>query len=684
MLEVLMAIFTFVYPQTKTQEVVDTLFGVEIKDPYRWLENVDDPEVKKWIEEQNNFTLNTLKNLKGFKKLYREIDRTSRRKWISLPSVYEEAYFFNKYDGKSNHSVIYMSKGKWDIKRAKKLIDPNKFSKDGLVALDFFYPSHDGKLIALGKSFGGSESSTLYLFDVEKGEYLPDSIPDTKWTSVAWLPDKSGFYYTRNIGGDKFLPRIYFHRIGDDFKNDKYIFGEGLPETWIPSIYTTRDKKFLVLTIEKGWSQNDLYVKKIDAEGEWQKVAENLDGTFTLTSYGDYFYILTSYKAPRYRLLRVPIENPDIEKAEEIIPQNHWVLENFSFAGGKLIFRVTDSTFTRIFVADINGNIEYEIPLPDRGSAHFAIENYESPVIYITFQSFLCPPTIFSFNVNTKEMKKLWQLEVDFDVDDFVQEFVMYSSKDGTQVPMYIIHKKDIKMDGNNPALLTGYGGFAVGMRPHFLGENPYFKRGFVYAIACLRGGNEFGEEWHKQGMRDKKQNVFDDFISAAEYLIQKGYTSPEKLAISGGSNGGLLVGAVMAQRPDLFRAVYCGVPLLDMVRYHKFGVAHIWIPEYGDPDDPEDFKYLYDYSPYHRIDRNLDKVYPAVYFHTAEFDGRVHPMHAMKMAAKMQNLVKTKGPVLLYVEPKAGHGAGKPRKKRIEDMTLSTIFILWQLGVKI
>jgi len=249
---------------------------------------------------------------------------------------------------------------------------------------------------------------------------------------------------------------------------------------------------------------------------------------------------------------------------------------------------------------------------------------------------------------------------------------------------MYIIHKKDMKMDGNNPTLLTGYGGFAVGMSPHFLGENPYFKRGFVYAIACLRGGNEFGEEWHRQGMRDKKQNVFDDFISAAEYLIQKGYTNPEKLAISGGSNGGLLVGAAMTQRPDLFRAVYCGVPLLDMIRYHKFGVAHLWIPEYGNPDNPEDFKYLYDYSPYHRIDRNLDKVFPAVFFHTAEFDGRVHPMHAMKMAAKMQNMVKTKGPVLLYVEPQAGHSAGKPRKKAIEDSTLSTIFILWQLGVKI
>ncbi|HOK23407.1 MAG TPA: prolyl oligopeptidase family serine peptidase [Candidatus Hydrothermia bacterium] len=685
MLEVfIMFILNFAYPQTKSFEVYDTLFGVEIVDPYRWLENVDEPEVKKWIEEQNNMAIRTLKSVNGYKKLYREIKRYSRRRYLSLPSVYKDRYFFYKFDGKSNHSALYMSIGKWNHKKARKVIDPNKFSKDGLTAMDFTFVSLDGKYIAFGKSFGGSESSTLYILDVDRNVVLPESIPDTKWTSVAWLPDNSGFYYTRNVGEDRFLPRIYFHRLGSDVNSDEYVFGEGLPDTYVPSISITRDGRFLILTVNKSWSQNDLFVKKVGEDGDWMKIAENLDGTFSLKSYGNYFYILTNYKAPNYRLLKVPIEEPSVEKAMELIPESNWILEGFSFAGGKLIFEVTESTFTRFLVGDLEGNVEHEITLPRRGSAYFSVENYESPLIYINFHSFLYPTTIFRYDVNSREMEKIWQEKVSYKTGDFVEEFVLYTSKDGTKVPMHIVHRRDIKFDGQNPTLLTGYGGFGVAMTPAFLGEDVLLKRGFVFAVACLRGGNEFGEEWHRQGMRDKKQNVFDDFIAAAEYLIKSGYTNPEKLAISGGSNGGLLVGAVMVQRPELFRVVYCGVPLLDMLRYHKFGVAHIWIPEYGNPDDPNDFKYLLEYSPYHRIDREREKVFPSVFFHAAEFDGRVHPMHAMKMAAKMQNNCKVKGPVLLYVEPAAGHGAGKPRKKRIEDNTLKSVYILWQLGVKI
>lgn len=684
MFVVILSLFSLNYPITKAETFKDTIFGVEISDPYRSLENFDNPEVKKWISEQNQLTLKTLKDIKGYKKIYREIEKASRNKFLSLPSVYGDYFFFTKYDGKSNFSVVYASKGKWDIKKGKKIIDPNKFSKDGTVSLDFWVPSLDGKYIAFGKSYGGSENSTLYILDVEKGEILNDSIPETKWTSIAWLPDNSGFYYTRNTGGEKYLPRVYLHKIGRNYNEDEYVFGEGLPETWMPSISRTRDGRFLVLYIEKGWSQNDLYVKEFGKEGDWIKIAENLDGTFYLQSYGDHFYIITNYKAPRYRILRVPISNPSIENAEEIVSESTYVIENFTFAGGKLIFRVMDSTFTRIFVANTEGKIEGEIPLPTKGSAYFSIENYESPKIYISFESFAYPPTIFEYDLNTRQLTKIWQMETDFIPEDYTTEFVLYPSKDGTKIPMYIIYKNGIKKDGQNPAILNGYGGFAVSMTPHFIGyQTTLLKRGFVYAVACIRGGGEFGEEWHRAGMRDKKQNVFDDFIKAAEYLIEKGYTNPEKLAIMGGSNGGLLVGAVLTQRPDLFRAVICSVPLLDMIRYHKFGVAHIWIPEYGNPDDLSDFKYLFEYSPYHRIDREKDRVFPSVFFHTAEFDGRVHPMHAMKMAAKMQNMVKTKGPILLYVEPKAGHGTGGSKKKRIENKAINTIYLFWQLGIK-
>lgn len=679
-----MLVFNFAYPQSKTVYVKDTIFGVEISDPYRWLENVEDPEVKDWIAKQNDLALTTLKSLPGYRKLHREIKRDSRRKNVSLPSFRRGRYFYYKYDGKSDHSVLYMTEKKWNYRRNKKILDPNRFSKDGLVSLDFAYLSLDGKYAAFGKSYGGSENSTLYILDIDHRRLLSDTIPDTKWTSVAWLPDNSGFYYARNTGGKRFLPRIYFHKIGTTYVSDQYVFGEGLPETWMPSINISKDGRFLVLSVEKGWTQNDLYIRKTEDKGDWVKIAENLDGTFSLRVYQDNFYILTNYKAPNYRLLRVSVSDPNIDRAQEIIPEKGWILEDFDFAGGKLVFAVTESTFSRIFVADLEGNVEYEIPLPVKGTAYFSVEDHESPIIYIGFQSFLYPPSIFSYDVNTRKMKKIWQEKVHFKPEKFTQEFVLYPSKDGTNIPMYILRKIDTKLDGTNPTILTGYGGFGAGMKPYFMGENAFFRRNFVYAVACLRGGNEFGEEWHRQGMRDKKQNVFDDFISAAEYLINRGYTNPEKLAISGGSNGGLLVGAVMVQRPDLFKAVYCGVLLLDMIRFHRFGVAHIWIPEYGNPDDPEDFKYLFAYSPYHRIDTATDKIMPSVFFHTAEFDGRVHPMHAMKMAAKMQNMFKSKGPVLLYVEPKAGHGAGMPRKKRIENSTLRTIYLLWQLGVRI
>jgi prolyl oligopeptidase len=674
----------FRYPETKEVNYTYEMHDVSISDPYIWLEDIENSDVKAWIKAQNNLALSTLKGLKGYKKLYREIDKSWKRPYVSLPTKRGNYFFFYKDDGKSNHSVLYVSMGcAWNPRKGKKLIDPNKFSKDGHIALDFAVPSLDGEFVAFGKSFGGSENSTLYILDVSKGKVLRDSIPDTKWTSIAWLRDNSGFYYTRNTEKDKFRPFVYFHKVGTPYEEDEYVFGKELPETWSPSVYTDRSGRFLFLSVEKGWAENDLYVKDLTKAGEFISVARNLKGTFEAKVYGDQLYILTNWNAPRYRILRTTVNAPGVETAEEIIPEGSYVIENFEIAGKKIVLRILDSTFTRLIVTDLDGKFDHEITLPQRGTAYFTIEDENSPVIYISYSSFLYPPTIFHYDLENRMLTKVWQMKVKFKPEDYEQKFVLYSSKDGAKVPMYIIHKRGIRLDGRNPALLTGYGGFNVSMRPRFMGDDLFVKRGFVLAIACLRGGGEFGEEWHRMGMRENKQNVFDDFISAAEYLISEGYTNPEKLVISGGSNGGLLVGAVMAQRPDLFKAVYCGVPLLDMVRYHKFGVAHIWIPEYGNPENPDDFKYIYEYSPYHRIDKNREKIFPSVFFHTAEFDGRVHPSHAMKMAAKMQSKFRTKGPVLLYVEPLAGHGAGKPRKQELESATLRAIYLFWQLDVE-
>ena len=669
------------YPETGIVNVVDTLFGITIPDPYRWLENFNDPQVKKWVEAQNALTRSILDSLPERKKLEAELEKILTKVSLSSPFVRGNKYFFYRRTGRENHAVLYMSEGKFDPNNARVIIDPNKFSKDGTVAMDWLYPSLDGRYLAYGKSKSGSENSTLYILDVETRKHLKDTIPDTKWTSLAWLPDNSGFYYARNTGGDKFLPRIYFHKLGTPWEEDEYIYGEELGPTEIPAIKVSRDGKYLFLSISRGWTQNDLYFRRIGVDKDWKPIAVGLDGTFRVKVYRDTLYILTNYKAPRHRLLKMAVDNPDIEKADEIIPEGEGVLQSFSFARGKLLYTVKENTYTRFFIARRDGKTEYEVKTPVKGSLWFSIVDYDSPEIYYTFSSYFYPSSIYRMDVNTREKELIYRRPVDFDVNEYTQEFVFYESKDGIRVPMYILHKKEFKLDGSHPALLTGYGGFGLGISPYFAeGYIPWLKRGGVVAIAGIRGGNEYGEEWHKEGMRDKKQNVFDDFIAAAEYLISKGYTNPEKLAISGGSNGGLLVGAVLTQRPDLFRAVFCAVPLLDMLRYHKFGVAHIWIPEYGNPDNPEDFKYLFAYSPYHHVEP--DKVYPSVFFYTAESDGRVHPMHAMKMAAKMQNMVKTKGPILLYVEPKAGHGAGKPLKKSIQTITDQYIYLMWQLGM--
>ncbi len=674
------------YPETPVEEVIDTIHGVEVRDPYRWLENLDDPRVQQWIKEQNRLTRSILDSLKGRKELEAEIEKLFRKEWISLPTYINGRYFFYRHDPDQNHPVLYMSEGGFDIENARPIIDPNKFSADGTVALDYAYISLDGRYIAYGKSASGSENSTLYLLDVDTGEHLADTIPNTKWTSLAWLPNNSGFYYTRNIGGDKFIPRIFFHKIGTDWKDDPMFFGEGLGETELPSIHITRDGRYLILKIHHGWDRNDVFIKEVGDEPNWEgwkTVAEGIDGLTSVHIYRDTVFIFTNYKAPRYRILKAPVSDPNIEKAEEVFPQQgpRTVLRSMTIAGGKLLIRLSHNTYDRLLIAGTDGQVVGEIKTPTEGIIYAVKETMDRPTIYYEFQSFFYPPEIHRFDLQSGEDTVIHRMKTSYNPEDFEQKFVFYRSKDGTEIPLYILYRKGIKLDGSHPTLLYGYGGFNVAMSPHYSEHAMlWMSHGGVYAVAAIRGGGEFGEEWHRAGARENKQNVFDDFIGAAEYLIKNGYTSTEKLGIMGGSNGGLLIGAVITQRPELYRAAVCAVPLLDMVRYHKFGVASIWISEYGNPDDPNDFKYLYAYSPYHHVRSGVK--YPAVLFWTAESDGRVHPMHAMKMAARMQAVASPDRPVLLYVEPKAGHGIGKPITKRIQATTDQFIFLMWQLGM--
>ncbi|MEN3045310.1 MAG: prolyl oligopeptidase family serine peptidase [Candidatus Hydrothermales bacterium] len=667
------------YPETKEIPFRETIFGFIIEDNYRWLENVENTEVKEWIKKQNELARKILDSLPERKKIEKEYAEILSKERISAPIVYKDKYFFFKMKRDQNHAILFMSKDEFLPENAEIILNPNEWNKEGLISLDFFYPSLDGRYIAYGKSEAGSEASTMYIIDVENKKVFSDELPQTKWTSVAWLKDNSGFYYTRNEGGEKFLPRVYFHKLGDKYENDEYIFGKELSETEIPSVYSSKDGEYLFLEISRGWDKNDLYFKKVKDE-EFIEIAKGMDAIFEAKVYKDYIYIKTNYNASNYKLIRISVKDPDLKKSEEIIPEGKGVLKDFTFAGGKIVFTIKEDTYYRLFIADLNGKIEYEINMPQKGSIWIRGKDYDSPEFYYVFTSFFYPLSIHKFNINNLKDTLIYQEKIDFDVNDYRQELIFYSSKDGTKVPMYIISKKKIKLNSKNPLILTGYGGFGVGISPYFMESLiPFLKRGGIFAIAGLRGGDEYGERWHKEGMKEKKQNVFNDFISAAEYLIDKKYTNPERLAIMGASNGGLLVGAVMTQRPELFKTVYCGVPLLDMIRYHKFGVAHIWTTEYGNPDKEEDFKYLYAYSPYHNIKE--DKKYPSVFFKTSEFDGRVHPMHAMKMAAKMQKISKD-NLVILYVEEKAGHGAGKPLKKIIKSITDEFIFLMWQLGM--
>ena len=661
------------YPFIERKEFRENIFGKEIYDPYRWIENTNLKKVKQWIQAENNLAKKFLKKIPYRKHYIEELRKVYFKYSITLPyEIKNDRFFFYKRFPRKNQPILYMSKGNFKPSRARILIDPNKMEQDIPVSLDWFFVSPNAKYVAYGISEGGTELSTLYILDIEKKENFRDKIPDTKWTSLVWIPDSSGFYYARNMSKKGFIPHIFFHKIGTSYKKDSYVYGEELPETYFPYIYGSSDGKYIFLVVSK-WGKNDLYFKKIDSDGDFIPIAVDKDGEFIGDIKGDKIIIKTTYKAPRGKLMSVPINSVYEEKWQDLIPEGDRILKNFSITDSALIVEYMKDTFTEIEI--YKGKKGSKLKLPEKGTA--IVKSYrEEDLLYVMFTSFFYPAVIFSYDVNNRKKEDIWKMEADYDPTDYLQKFVFYHSKDGTKIPMYIIYKKGLKRDGKNPLILNGYGGFRIPIVPMY-NKNiiPWIKEGGIFAIAGIRGGGEYGDRWHRAGRREMKQNVFDDFISAAEYLIKRRYTSKSKLAITGGSNGGLLMGAVLTQKPTLFKAVVCDVPLLDMIRYHKFSVGYIWKEEYGDPNKEEDFNYLIKYSPYHNIRENVR--YPDILFRTAEGDTRVHPVHAMKMAAYLQS-ISTENVVLLYVEPKAGHGAGKPLKKFIEDEAEKLTFIKW------
>jgi prolyl oligopeptidase len=680
-------------PQTPVKAVADMFHGTKVVDKYRWLEDGKSPATQKWVEEEMAYTRGVLDRLAGREAIHQRLTQLLSIGSVTPPMIAGKHFFYTKREGMQNQPILYVREGLNGDDRV--LVDANKLAADGTIALDWFQPSENGKYVAYGTSPSGSEMSTLHIIETKTGTVLPDTIERTRAASIAWMLDNSGFYYTRYPkqgevpeGQEVYNRHVFYHVLGDDPTNeDTPIFGEGRDaEDW-PNVNLSNDGRWLLINVSQGWTRSELYLMDVKKGTPPTRITTGKNFLYGGEVYNDKIYITTNEDAPRYRVFVVDAGDYDREAWKELIPQTDAVLQGTAVFGGKLFAQYEQNATSQLKLFDVEGKKVCDIALPALGTVFGTGGRWDRDEVFFGFQSFTFAPTIFRYDLkvgSTSLWTKVDAPSIDPAGYDVNQEW--FQSKDGTRVPMFVVHKKGIAKNGKNPTLLTAYGGFNVSLTPSF-SRTAYLwmEHGGVYAVANLRGGAEFGEDWHRAGMLEKKQNVFDDMIAASEHLIAEEYTDKNHLAIQGGSNGGLLMGAMMTQRPDLFRTVVCQVPLLDMLHYQNFQIAKLWIPEYGSSENPEQFKWLYAYSPYHHVRAGTE--YPAILFMTADTDTRVDPMHAKKMAALMQAEAKNGAsktrPILLRIESKAGHGAGKPVTKQIEEFTDVYSFLFWQLGVK-
>ncbi len=702
-------------PPTESRPVTDTYHGVEIVDPYRWLEgdNADpanmgriNPEVAAWTDAQNDHTRAVLDALPGRAELEARIAELLEVPAIGTPSIHGARCFYSRREGDQNQSLYYVREGVDGDERL--LLDPNQIDPTGLTTISWTAPDRDGSLLAFGMYRSGDENSTLYLMDVDTGRWLADEIPG-KVSFAGWDPDGRGFIYKNLESTDNAYSGIYkHHRIGDHHSQDRVLFRQqdveffykdaGLtPErlgqlktTWGPWAVPSRDGRWLLVAYWTSTASVDLWAADLSAwrRGEPLELVEMARGHTGRVGAahfsGDRLIMHTSIGAPNGRVVSVDLNNPALDRWKDLIPENQdLVLNGASFARGIIAAEYLDHAKTRIGLYAHDGTHKGDLELPGIGSAGLSTSEDRTDA-FLAFSSYNTPRSIYHVDLASGD-RDLWaRPDVPVNPDEIEVTQVRYPSKDGTEITMFLVHKKGITLDGNNPTILYGYGGFNISMTPGFSSTMyPWFERGGVYAVANLRGGGEYGKSWHEAGTMERKQNVFDDFIAAAEWLIDQGYTRPERLGIAGGSNGGLLTGAVVVQRPDLFAAAISAVPLLDMLRYEKFLMARYWVPEYGSAENPEQFKYIHAYSPYHNVKEGVK--YPAMLITAGENDTRVHPLHARKMAAAMQAATASNpdaNPVLLWVDRDAGHGGGKPRHLQIRDIADQRIFMMWQLGM--
>jgi prolyl oligopeptidase len=673
-------------PATAQQPVTDEYFGQKVIDPYRWLENGNSPETQQWVGEQLAYTRGVLDKLPGRDALHTRLEKLLQIGNLGDPQVGGDHYFHTRREGTQNQPVLYVRKGIGGHDEV--LVDVNHLSKDGTVALDWWVAAHDGRYVAYGTSESGSEMSTLHVIETATHKLLPDTIERTRAASIAWMPDDSGFYYTRYpkqgevaAGQEMYNRHVFYHPLGGDPAKDTLIFGEGRnPEDW-PNVVLSEDGRWLVIMEEQGWSKNEVFLKDVKAGTAPVKITTGKEFLYLVQPYKDELYIMTNEDGPRYRVMKAPASTPTRENWREIIPQSDAVLSSIQVIGGQLFakYELNANSLLKRFTVD--GRPLGDIALPTLGTISAIGGEYDSRDAFYLFSSFTVPTTVYRFEIASGKSSVWDSVDSGIDTNRYETKQVWYTSKDGTRVPMFLVMRKGLKLTGHSPTMMTAYGGFNVSLTPEFSKTLfPWLDHDGIFAMPNLRGGSEFGEEWHRAGMLEKKQNVFDDFLAAAEYLEREGYTDRQHLAIRGGSNGGLLMGAALTQRPDLFRAVVCQVPLLDMLRYQNFQIAKLWIPEYGSSEDAKQFQWLYAYSPYHHVKQGT--AYPAVLFMTADTDTRVDPMHAKKMTAELQAANGGPNPILLRIEPKAGHGAGKPISKLVEEWTDIYSFLFWQLGM--
>ena len=677
------------YPETKKDTVVDVYFGTEVSDPYRWLEDDQSAETAAWVQAENKITFDYLSKIPFRDALKQRLETIWNYPKLGVPFKKGGRYFFFKNDGLQNQSVLYMQQNLGD--EPEVLLDPNGFSADGTIALGSISPSDDGRYLAYSISRGGSDWNEIVVMDIQSREMISDTINWVKFSGISWF--NNGFYYSaydapkagEALSGSNQFHKIFYHTLGTSQSDDQLIFHD--PNNPLRNFYAylTEDKAFLMVAESESTSGNALYAKKTDQpDNQFVKIAEGFEFDYSVVDHLDnQLLVVTNFNAAKKQLVLIDPQQPEPENWTTILPEREDVLQSVQMVGDYIYAEYLQDANSKAYFYDYEGNLVQELVLPTLGTiAGFSGEKGDNTAFY-GFTSFTFPSSVYQYNVSTDESGLYSNSEVQFDPSAYETQQVFFASKDGTKVPMFLVYKKGLELNGKNPLLLYGYGGFNISLTPSFsVSRLPFLEQGGVFVMVNLRGGGEYGETWHEAGTKMKKQNVFDDFIGAAEYLIAEKYTSADKLAILGGSNGGLLVGACMTQRPDLFKVAIPIVGVMDMLRYHQFTIGWAWAGDYGRSDDSKEmFEYLLGYSPLHNIQKGVD--YPATLAITADHDDRVVPAHTFKFMATLQEMNSGKNPVLVRIETQAGHGAGKPTSKMIEESADMYSFIMYNLGMK-